>query len=234
MSKKQEPLVFVENLGYKYATRVILEKMYFCINEGENIALLGKNGSGKSTLIKGLNGLLIPYSGKYNISREYLSSSYDTDMYTIFSHPEDQILMPTIYSELALGLIQMNKTEQQINSIIEEMLTRFGLAEYINSSPYTLSTGEKKKLLLAIALTMNPALLILDEPFSGLDVKSKNELANYIRGISSTLIIATHEYDYASQCCQKALVISQKKIHYINDLQTLLNDQNLLSMYELC
>ena len=137
-------LISAENITYSYDRTIVLESISFSINERDRIALLGKNGSGKSTLIKGLNRLLAPSKGCISFYFEELKRNYDTQIYTLFSNPDEQILMDTVYAEIALGLLQQGKKQEEIENIVEKSLTCFGLLPYIHNSPYLLSTGEKK------------------------------------------------------------------------------------------
>lgn len=226
-------VVKAHNVSYSYGNRQILEKVSFVIYKHDRIALLGKNGSGKSTLIRGLNKLIHSSEGEMTIDGEELRKGHDSEIYTIFTEANDQIIMSTVYAELSLGLLQQNKPQAEIDAIIETNLMRFGLLQYIHDDPYNLSTGEKKKLLLATALSLNPGLLVLDEPFSGLDMRSKNELVLYIRDIPCTQLLVTHEYDYARECCNRAFVLHEKKLVCFDNVASLLDDKGLLRDYEL-
>jgi energy-coupling factor transporter ATP-binding protein EcfA2 len=226
-------IIRAKNVNYYYGDKKILENLCFSIDEGDNIALLGRNGSGKSTLIKGLNNLIRKQEGEILIDQVRLKKGHETEMYTIFSESNEQILMSTVHGELSLGLIQQNKTPTEIAQIITEKLSQFGLLQYIHESPYILSTGEKKKLLLATALSLDPGLLILDEPFAGLDVVSQKELCQYIARIPCVKIIATHEYNYARKCCNKAFVLHQRKLICFENIYDILDNEDLLKQYYL-
>ncbi|NUM35676.1 MAG: ABC transporter ATP-binding protein [Candidatus Brocadiae bacterium] len=226
-------LICAKNASYRYESEAILENISFIIEAKDRIALLGKNGSGKSTLIKALNQLITPYKGSIQFYFEEMKKNYPTDMYTIFSYPDEQILMNTVYSEIALGLLQQGKEQKEIEKIIEESLSFFGLLGYIHQNPYCLSTGEKKKLLLATAFSLNPGILVLDEPFSSLDVRSKKELNSYISKLECTQIIATHEYEYITSLCTRAFVLHNHHLFIFEKIQDLLDNPALLSEYEL-
>ncbi len=226
-------IIVAENTTYRYGAKIVLENISFQISEKEKIALLGKNGSGKSTLIKAINRLIPSYSGRISFRFEKLRHDYPTDIYTIFSHPDEQILMNTVYSELALGLLQQGRKEEEIDAIIEKSLSYFGLLPYIHESPYCLSSGEKKKLLLATAFSLNPGILVLDEPFSNLDAKSKKELSLYISKLDCTQIIASHEYEYIRSFCTKAFVLYNHRLFIFDRIQDILDNPSFLAEYEL-
>lgn len=226
-------LIRANGLSYYYGNRKILDRISFVVYKNDRIALLGKNGSGKSTLLKGINHLIRKCEGEMYIDRDELKKGHETEMYTIFSEPDQQILMSTVYEEIALGLLQQNKSKEEIHGIVTASLKQFNMLRYIHESPYNLSTGEKKKLLLATALSLNPAALILDEPFSGLDVRSRNELCCYIQNIECTKIIATHEYEYARMCCNRAFVLYESSMVCFDNILDLLDNPETLKKYDL-
>ncbi len=190
-------MIRVENISLDYAVDVarkrrVLRDVSLTIREGEKIALMGPNGSGKSTLARCLNGLLLPAEGTVKV--DDLCTASEADLIEIrrrvgmvFQNPDNQIVSATVEREIAFGLENLGLPHDDMHNIVEEMLQQFDLTKYRFKSPHYLSGGEKQKLALAAVLAMKPRYLILDEPTSLLDPRSRKEILQIIIGLNQNL-----------------------------------------------
>lgn len=189
-------MIRVENISLDYIVDVdkkrrVLRDVSLTISEGEKIALMGANGSGKSTLARCLNGLLLPAEGSVKVDE--LCTASEADLIEIrrrvgmvFQNPDNQIVSATVEREIAFGLENLGLPQDDMHKIVEKMLQQFDLARYRFKSPHYLSGGEKQKLALAAVLAMKPRYLILDEPTSLLDPRSRKEILQIIVGLNQS------------------------------------------------
>ena len=188
-------MIEINNLIFKYPShdgqkKCVLDNISLTIPEGASIALMGANGSGKTTLAQCLNGLLQPTSGTVLV--DGLDSSDDYNLLEIrrkvgmvFQNPDNQIVSATVEREVAFGLENLGTDYDSMQRIVAEMLAGFDLEKYRSHSPHLLSGGEKQRLALAAVLAMQPKYLVLDEPTSLLDPKSRREILGLLKDLRS-------------------------------------------------
>lgn len=170
------------------------------------IGLVGRNGSGKSTLVRALCGLVEPEAGDVLINgvdvlRDRKAALGQVGI--LFQNPDHQIIFPTVLEEVAFGLRQqgLRKPEARDRALAE--LARFGRADWADRAVATLSQGQRHLVCLIAVLAMQPAVIALDEPFSGLDIPTTLALMHVLEGCPATLVHVTHDprllqgYDHA-------------------------------------
>ena len=199
-----------------------LESITLSIEMGDRIAILGANGSGKSTLLRILNGLLFPDKGKVQFDGEELSErSLATPEFNqrfrqavgfVFQNADAQLFNATVYEEVAFGPGQLGLKEDEVRKRTDDVLNFLGIHHLAERPPFRLSGGEKRKVAIASILSMNPEVLIFDEPFLGLDPRSQSWLVHTLKQLQSagkTTIIATHTLDIVSQVANEVVVLSE-------------------------
>jgi cobalt/nickel transport system ATP-binding protein len=199
-----EMIVQVDCITHVYPdmTKVQICGLDFIVNQGERVSILGSNGCGKTTLLKHLLGILVPKDGSVKVfgvdpGKEY--SKIRERIGVIMQDVDEQILGPTVYDDVLFAPlnygIERKKAEAMANAVIE----RLNLGSIQKRIVNYLSGGEKKKVALAGALVMEPDLLILDEPFTGLDPVSRRELIRIVNELNKekgiTFIMTLHEVD---------------------------------------
>ena len=199
-----EMIVQVDCITHVYPdmTKVQICGLDFIVNQGERVSILGSNGCGKTTLLKHLLGILVPKDGSVkefgvDPGKEY--SKIRERIGVIMQDVDEQILGPTVYDDVLFAPlnygIERKKAEAMANAVIERLNLESIQKRIVNY----LSGGEKKKVALAGALVMEPDLLILDEPFTGLDPVSRRELIRIVNELNKekgiTFIMTLHEVD---------------------------------------
>lgn len=220
--KKEEkvPLLSVENLSAGYESREVLSGISFAAYPGETIAVMGDNGSGKTTLIHTLLGLLKPKAGTVYLAGEDISGVKVThrarNMGITFQNPNHQIFERTVFKEAALPSFFLSKQPpREIERKIDLLLEKFGLKQYIDKNPFTLSLGEKKRLTLVSVLTYSPRVLILDEPLVGQDRDRLDLLLAALqehRTRGGLTLMVCHEPAVVVSCCQRILFLERGKL----------------------
>ncbi len=147
---------------------------------------MGANGCGKSTLLKLLNGIISPDSGSYGfhgeevthkkLQDEKFSKLLHQKIGFVFQNSDTQLFCSSVYDEVAFGPRQMGLEESEVEHRVNDCLALLGIQEFRNRIPYHLSGGEKRKVAIAACLSLNPEVLVLDEPMNGLDPRRKDGL----------------------------------------------------------
>ena len=203
-------MIELKNVCYAYGNEIALRYINLNIQKGESVIIQGPNGCGKSTLIKILNGIIFPMEGSYTyedheITEKALKDSrfakwFHQQMGYVFQNADTQLFCGSVEEEIAFGPVQMGLSEAEIKKRTEDCLHLFGLEKLRDRPPYHLSGGEKRKVSLACILSLNPEVLILDEPLAGLDEKTQDMLVEFLQSFHNagkTLITITHNRQLA-------------------------------------
>jgi len=202
-------VIALENVSYRYYSKVLaLNDINLQVNKGEIFCIMGQNGSGKSTLLNIINGLILPESGhvafngtpltKASLEDKVFNTHLRQSMGYIFQNPDVQLFCPTVFDELLFGPLQMNMPLEKAVERGEAMLEALGIEELKDRPVYMLSGGEKKRVAIAAVLTLNPDILLIDEPLSDLDPKTQTfftELLLELNRAGKTIVFATHHLD---------------------------------------
>ena len=186
--------VSLENATVEINNRVILDRLTFDSSAGR-IGVLGRNGSGKSTLARMVAGLIEPDNGKVRINGTNPATDRNSalkEVGILFQNPDHQIIFPTVLEELAFGLGQQGKAKSEAENEARATLERFGKSHWVESPVSILSQGQKHLLCLMAVAAMQPNLLILDEPFAGLDIPTRLQLTRHLSQYQGALLHITH------------------------------------------
>ncbi|MHC1681477.1 MAG: energy-coupling factor ABC transporter ATP-binding protein [Clostridiaceae bacterium] len=199
-------------LHYSYPCgKKALNGITFKINHGESVAIVGANGAGKSTLMNLILGIEFPEKGEINIGDIPLSkktlSLIRQRVGLVFQNADDQLFMPTVYDDVAFGPRNLKLDEKEVHRRTIKALETVGIVHLKERPPYKLSGGEKRSAAIATVLSMAPDILIMDEPTTGLDPKSRRRLINLLREFKHTKIIATHDMDMVWETCERTIII---------------------------
>lgn len=225
-------MIEVNNLTVTYPDgRAALDRISFTVKHGESIALLGCNGAGKSTLLLALVGV-VRGNGSIAIDNKPLEDDTLPEIrrrvQLLFQNPDDQLFMPLVKEDVAFGPLNFGVAPDEVDNIVKDSLDIVGLSEYLDRPTYAMSYGEKKRAALAGVLACRPEVILLDEPSAGLDPKSRRELSELLKSVAGTKIIATHDLQFASMCCDNALVLHKGKIAAHENFDMLIENEALL------
>ena len=188
----------------------------FCITHGEKVALVGANGAGKSTLLLHTNGLLIPSQGEVvmggiKLTRRTLPLVRQS-VGLVFQDSDNQLFMPTVEEDVAFGPSNMRLEPEEIRRRVTEALDAVGALHLRGASPFRLSGGQKKRVAIATVLSMEPSVLVMDEPTSNLDPRARRQIIDLIRRFGHTTLIATHDMEMVLERCDRTIVMKQGRI----------------------
>ncbi len=193
------------------------------IEKGELVGIIGHTGSGKSTLISHFNGLLKPDSGKVLVDGVDIWKDKETlkksrfKVGLCFQYPEYQLFEETVYKDIAFGPKNMKLSEAEIKERVMRAAAFTGVkAEHLGKSPFDLSGGEKRRVAIAGVMSMEPEVLIFDEPAAGLDPRSRNALINLIKDYrkqtGSTVIIVSHSMEDIAEMADRVIVMNNSSV----------------------
>lgn len=216
--------------------RVALEDVTCSIAHGERVALVGPNGAGKSTLLRAVAGVQ-EFSGDLRIEgvarSEATLHALRSRVGLVFQNPDDQLFAPTIAEDVAFGPRALGLPSEEVDERVRMALEAVGLRASGERSPFHLSFGERRLAAIAGVLAMRPSILLMDEPTSNLDPRSRRTLIKWIndrRG--DTMLIATHDLDFALDTCSRVLLL-HRRIMADGPASQLLLDETLLLAHDL-
>lgn len=220
-----QPIVNVENLSHVYMQGTPLEhraldQVTIQVAEGECLAIIGHTGSGKSTLIQHFNGLIRPQSGTVIINGMDVSQP-KIDIRTlrrqvglVFQNPEDQLFEKLVGDDVAYGPFRMGLPLEEVRRRVQWAMDLVGLSfqEMKDRPTFALSGGQKRKVALAGVLSLQPKVLVLDEPTAGLDPRSRLELLERIRRLNReeklTVIFVSHNMEEVAKLADRVYVMA--------------------------
>ena len=234
MNKK---IVELNNLHFSYpdGTRA-LKDISMEILSGESVGIVGPNGAGKTTLMLHLNGY---FTGDDHVLIDGLPvrkenlSQIRQNVGIVFQEPDIQLFMLTVFDDVAFGPLNMGLNEEEVKERVLRALAQVNMSGYEKRAPYHLSGGEKRAAAIATVLAMNPKILVMDEPTSNLDPRTRRQVINLLKGFEMTKIIASHDLEMILEICPRTIVMDSGSV--ITDAQTekIFSDSELLEKHGL-
>ena len=218
-------LIVVENLMIGFKKQHVLRNISLNLFKGENLVVLGKSGSGKSVLIKCIVRLLIPDSGKIELfgkdletmNREELDEARKKTGFLFQSGALYDSMTVKQNLEFPLRRIRKNLTEKEISEKVAEVLENVGLADTLNKMPSQLSGGMRKRISLARTIIVDPLIMLYDEPTTGLDPATSDEISSLINDVqekykTSSLII-THDIECVRTTADRIIMLHEGEVY---------------------
>lgn len=226
-----DPVIEFREVYYRYSREYVLKNISLQIGKGEIHAIMGPNGSGKTTLMKHINGLLKPSKGRVLVKGIDTKQTSPAEMSRyvgiVFQDPERYFVSETVWDEVAFGVRNLGLSEKNI----EEALRMLNLEDKKDSSPYSLSMGEKIRLYIASVLAMDPEVIVLDEPTTGQDEETLKQIEDTIeklRNMDKTILVVTHDSDFALSIADRLTILKDGGIYAEGSPLELLNDTSLV------
>ena len=230
--------VHVEHLHYRYPDGFeALKGIDLTLRAGEKVALVGPNGAGKSTLLLHLNGIYEPSHGTVRIGDEVVDRTtvkrIRARVGLVFQDPDDQLFSPTVFEDVAFGPLHMGVAEDEIHGRVERALAAVGMAGFERRMPHRMSLGQRKRVALATVLSMDPEVLVFDEPSAGLDPRGRRELIGVLRGLPQTMLVSTHDMRLVAEVFPRIVVMDDGRIVADGPTDQTLADDRLLEAHGL-
>ncbi len=231
-------IIRVRNLDYIYPDGTkALKGMDLDIFNHESVGLIGPNGAGKSTLLLHLNGILKGRRGSVEVLgmkvEEKNLINIRQKVAIVFQQPEDQLFMPTVFDDVAFGPINASYSEEKVREKVKKALKGVRMEDYEKRCSHHLSFGEKKRISLATVLSMEPEILILDEPTSNLDPRARRHLIKLLKNLNLTKIVAGHDLELILDICPRVVLLDEGKIMANGNTREVLSNKSLMESHGL-
>ena len=227
----------IQDLYFSYPDgRKALRGVSLFINPGEKTALVGPNGSGKSTLLLHLNGILRGEGEVHVCGKELTDESLRQIralVGLVFQDPDDQLFSQSVYEDVAFGPLYMGLPKEELVQKVRQALEDVGMAGSEERVPHHLSEGEKKRVAIATVLSMDPEVLVLDEPTAGLDPRGRRELIQLMRGLPQTMLVATHDMRMVAELFERTVIIDEGQVVGDGPTAQILAEPHLLERHGL-
>jgi len=207
----------VRDLHFSYPDKYeAVKNISFTIHHGESVGIIGANGAGKSTLLMLLMGVLFPDDGEVLVGDIHVTKKtlpmIRQRLGMVFQDPNDQLFMTTVYDDVAFGPRNYKLDEKEVEIQVAKALKLVGISHLKDRAPFKLSGGEKRSAAIASVLSMQPDVLIMDEPTAALDPKSRRRVMSLLKRFEHTKIITSHDLDMVLETCKRVIVIKDGKV----------------------
>jgi cobalt/nickel transport system ATP-binding protein len=228
----------VEHLHYAYPDGFeALRGVSLVVGRGEKVALVGPNGAGKSTLMLHLNGANAPSHGTVRVGGVAVERAslgrIRAEVGLVFQDPDDQLFSPTVRDDVAFGPLHMGLPEDDIHARVERALAAVGMSGFERRLPHRLSLGQRKRVAMATVLSMDPSVLVFDEPSAGLDPRGRRELIGLLRELPQTMLVATHDMRLVAEVLPRTVIMDGGLIVADGPTDLILADVALLEAHGL-
>jgi cobalt/nickel transport system ATP-binding protein len=232
-----ETCIEIHDLSYVYNDgRRALRDVSLDIRQGEKVALVGPNGAGKSTLLLHLNGILQGDGAVRVLGQEVVEphlAHIRAQVGLVFQDPDDQLFSPTVFEDVAFGPLYAGLPEEEIRRRVGWALAQVGAEAYAERISHHLSLGEKKRIAIASVLSMEPEVLVLDEPTAGLDPRTRRRLIGLLQELPQTMLVATHDINMVAEILPRTIILDEGKMVADGPTDELLRDTALMSAHGL-
>jgi len=228
----------VHDLHFSYHDHhAALRGVSFELCAGDKVALVGPNGAGKSTLMLHLNGILTGQSGDVTVGDKRIMRdnlpAIRAMVGLVFQNPDDQLFSPTVFEDVAFGPLHMGLPKEEVTARVESALQAVRMSGFRDRLSHHLSVGEKKRIAIATVLSMNPQILVLDEPSAGLDPRARRTLINLLRELPITMLVSTHDMKLVEELFPRTIVMDEGVIVADGKTKEILADARLLEAHGL-
>ena len=226
-----------EDLSFSYHDgRPVLDGVSISILHGESVGVIGPNGAGKSTLLMHFNGILAGI-GTVRVDGERIDKATLAQVRRkvgwISQSSDDQLFMPTLLDDVAFGPLNMGLTEAEARRRANEALGMVGMQHLADRPPHHLSGGEKKAAAIATVLSMRPQVMLMDEPTNDLDHAARRALIDFLRQLSVTKVIASHDLEMIIDLCPRVILLDRGRVVADGPSTEILGDEELLKGHRL-
>ncbi len=232
-----DSIIVVRSLHYSYPDGTkALRDISFTVKRGESVGIIGPNGAGKSTLLLHLNGHImggdhVLIDGQAVEKRNLADIRRKVGI--VFQEADIQLFMLTVFDDVAFGLLNMGIRPEEVRERAARALAAVGMSGYEDRAPYHLSGGEKRAAAIATVLAMDPQVLIMDEPTSNLDMRTRRQVIAILEGLHMTKRVASHDLEMILRLCRRTILIEKGGVVADGETVSVLEDEALLEKHGL-
>lgn len=234
----REPIIEAEGARFAYGPGLpdVLRGVDLTVRRGDFLALLGQNGAGKTTLAKHFNGLHTPRAGQVRIAGRSTAGQRLTDLARMvgycYQNPDHQIFSSSVEKEVRFGPVNLGFPADRIGELVEHALDLVGCGDLREAHPFTLGRGERQLVAVASVLAMDPPVLVIDEPTTGMDRIGATRVMELLAGWSAagrTIVVITHDMDIVTEYVPRSVVMAGGRIVADGPTQAVFRDRDALA-----
>jgi cobalt/nickel transport system ATP-binding protein len=227
----------IDHLSFSYPDgHPALQDVSLHIAPGEKVALVGPNGAGKSTLSLHLNGILLG-EGSVRVCGVPVEPKtlgrVRSQVGLVFQNPDDQLFSPTVFEDVAFGPLYQGLPPGEVEARVTSALKAVHMSAYVRRISHHLSMGEKKRIAIATVLSMQPEVLVLDEPTAGLDPRARRAFITLLKDLPMTMLISTHDLAMVRDILPRMIIMDEGRIIADGETREILQDESLLAAHGL-
>ena len=230
----RDKVIAAKELKYRYPDGTVgIEEVNFELWSGEKVAIIGPNGSGKSTLLELLGGLMEPTEGYVRFFAKESIDPYELRRRVgmLLQNPDDVLFNPTVREDLEFGPAQLQMPKEEFDTMLENISQLFDLTPYLNKPPFRLSEGQKQRAALGSVLALKPEVLLLDEPFSAVDIETKQSMIKHLNRLNAdgvTIVLTAHDLTTVPLIADRVYLLN-KSVMAEGSTRDILTDAELLN-----
>ena len=227
--------ILIEELCFAYPNKkVVFNDMNLEIKNGEKVGVIGPNGAGKTTLFMLVCGVLKSKKGNISLLGEPLvQGGFNPQIGFVFQNPDDQLFNPTVWDDVAFGPMNLNLSEEEIETRVKKALRITHTEEFAERAPHHLSGGEKRMVSIAGVLALEPEIVIYDEPSVNLDMRSRRRLINFLNDSAETMLISSHDLEFILEVCERVLLIDGGEVIADGNPTEIMSDTEIMETHGL-
>ena len=239
---KTDSIIEARDVSYQYAgsAATVLDSVNLTIRRGDFVALIGQNGAGKTTLAKTFNGLFKPTKGDLLVAGENTRTAGLSRLARlvgyVYQNPDHQIFAKSVREEVAFGPRNLGLSAPQVTDAVDRALELVEMQHEADSYPFVLGRGQRQKLAVASVIAMDPPVMVVDEPTTGLDLRGARNIMNLLRQWNAsgrTIVIITHDMDIVAEYTNRAVVMTKGKVVADGDTRSVLSNGAVLNEAQL-
>ncbi len=205
-------MIELRDLRFHRRGKALYDGLNFSVKAGDRVGLVGPNGSGKTTLMHLIMGLVKPSSGEIRVFGRPRSTEDDFKevrrrVGLLFQDSDDQLFCPTVREDVAFGPLNLGRTHEEAETIVQETLGALGIEKLSGEVTHHLSGGEKRLVALATVVAMRPECYLLDEPTDGLDPEHTELFLRYLRDSAGTYLVASHDREFLRAAVDRVFML---------------------------
>lgn len=226
-----------DNLSFSYGEHQVLNQLCIQVEAGESVGIIGCNGAGKSTLLKLFCGIEAGYQGSLELfgmqAAQRNMTAIRKNLGYVFQDSDSQLFMTTVYEDVAFAPQNYGYDREEVHRRTMDALKKVHMEDCAERQVYRLSGGQKKLAAIATVLSMEPELLLMDEPSAALDPQNRRNLIGVINELQYSKVIASHDLDFIYDTCERTVLLADGRIVADGSSREILTNRELLEEYGL-
>ncbi len=228
-------MIEIKNISFSYDRgNPVIEKLNLRVDKGESVGVIGPNGAGKTTLFHLLCGIISPDEGQIVLNGKAIENAqFNPETGLVFQNPDDQLFNISVYEDIAFGPVNMGLHRDEVGRRVKESMEITGVSHLAERPPHHLSGGEKRMAAIASVISLDPELMIYDEPTSNLDMRGRRRVIDFINGSGHTNLIASHDMEFILETCRRVVVIDERGIAVDGETVSVMENRELMMRHGL-